>query len=421
MSSVLSDAEQRLRFFKQLQGLANRIHATHDIDEIMLDLSADLCQLFNGDRLTIYALSDDKASMVSKLKTGLASFKQLKLPISAQSIAGYAALSKRLLNLLDVYDDAALKRIDPELHFQQGVDRRTGYRTQQMLVAPILGDGGEVLGVLQLINNQLGGPFSVLIEEGVRLLCDSIAVAFNQRHKAPQRDRGRFAAMISESVLSRQQLEAAQRGAAARHLDIEDVLLDEAGVKIGLVGRALADFFGVPYFTFQVERRRPPRLLDNFNYEFVVQNQWMPIEDSAHGLFILAVDPDQLKASEAVTRIFPGATPVYCVTTRREFGWMVTQFFGDGSAEATMPPAPLSALEATLAAPPGMAMAMAAGAMPVPAQPNLEQTLISNTVNYLVREAVAQGIRELHITTTPGKEAGEINFTVTGVLKLPTT
>jgi len=154
MNAHLSDAEQRLQFFRQLQTLANKIHATHDVDEIMLDLSPELCALFSGDRLTIYAISEDKGSLVSKLKTGLASFKQLKLPISAQSVAGYAALSRRLLNVSDVYDEAELKRIDPELNFQQGVDRRTGYRTQQMLVAPILDDAGEVLGVLQLCNAQ---------------------------------------------------------------------------------------------------------------------------------------------------------------------------------------------------------------------------------------------------------------------------
>jgi hypothetical protein len=394
MNAHLSKAEQRLQFFRQLQTLANKIHATHDVDEIMLDLSPQLCTLFNGDRLTIYALSEDKGSLVSKVKTGLASFKQLKLPISAQSIAGYAALTRRLLNLSDVYDEAELKRIDPELCFQQGVDRRTGYRTQQTLAAPILDEAGTLLGVLQLINNQSGGRFGELVEEGVQLLCDSLAVAFAQRASAPQRDRARFAAMISENVLSRSQLEAAQRSAAAHNTDIEDVLLDEMGVKISLVGRALADFFGVPYFTFQVERRRPPGLLDSFNYEFVVQNQWMPIEEGRNGLYVLAVDPDQLKASGAVARVFPQATPVYCVTTRREFGWMVNQFFGDGATQATFPPAP--------------------------AQPDVAQTLISNTVHHVLQTAVQDGIRELHNETSPGAGPGELRFQVSGIIKFST-
>ena len=395
------DVEQRLAFFRQLQALANKIHAAHDLDEIVLDLSAELCALLGGDRLTIYALSDDGASMVSKVKTGLASFKQLKLPISAQSIAGYAALSRKMLNLLDVYDEAALRRVDPELRFQQGVDRRTGYRTQQMLVAPIIAADGALLGVLQLINNQHGGPFNATVEEGVRLLCESIAIAFARRRQGPLRERARFAAMIPEAALPRALLETAQRNALVRNVDIEDVLLDELGLKPGLVGRALADFFGVPYFAFQPERRRPPGLLDSFNLDYVMQNQWMPIEESRRGLFVLTLDPDQLKASGAVTRIFPGAVPVYCVTTRREFNAMVQQFFGSASAPAARP----------------------ATGLPLPPQPPLPdttQTLIGDSISQIAAIAAGAGISELHVETMPGKDGGEIRFQVSGVLRLRT-
>ncbi|KKW30826.1 MAG: Type II secretory pathway, ATPase PulE/Tfp pilus assembly pathway, ATPase PilB, partial [Candidatus Uhrbacteria bacterium GW2011_GWD2_52_7] len=93
--------------------------------------------MFNADRLTIYSIGDDKASIVSKIKTGLTSFKDLRLPIADQSIAGHVALSKKTVNIRDVYDDAELKAINPSLRFLQEVDKRTGYRTKQMLVAPV--------------------------------------------------------------------------------------------------------------------------------------------------------------------------------------------------------------------------------------------------------------------------------------------
>jgi hypothetical protein len=37
----------------------------------MLDASQDICKLFNADRLTLYAVSEDRGSVVSKVKTGL--------------------------------------------------------------------------------------------------------------------------------------------------------------------------------------------------------------------------------------------------------------------------------------------------------------------------------------------------------------
>ena len=61
-SDPLSAGElgNRLTFFKNLQAVTNKIHATSNIDEIMLELSQDICTLFNADRLTIYSVSEDK-------------------------------------------------------------------------------------------------------------------------------------------------------------------------------------------------------------------------------------------------------------------------------------------------------------------------------------------------------------------------
>src|SRR3979411_789988 len=93
--SAQSDVSARLAFQKQLQAVTNKIHATNNVDEIMLEVSADICALFNADRLTIYSMGEDKQTIVSKVKTGLNSFKDLKLPIAEHSIAGYVGLSKR--------------------------------------------------------------------------------------------------------------------------------------------------------------------------------------------------------------------------------------------------------------------------------------------------------------------------------------
>ncbi|MES2127882.1 MAG: GAF domain-containing protein [Pseudomonadota bacterium] len=388
----------REAFFRQLQALTTRIHATNNIDEIMLDLSNEICTLFGSDRLTIYAVADDKAHLVSKVKTGLASFKQLRLPISAQSIAGYAALSRTMCNLRDVYDEAELKALAPELCFQQGVDKRTGYRTRQMLVAPIPGDDG-VAGVVQLINSRAHEPFAALVEEGMHDLCATLGIAFAQRHKAPPAERTRFVTALPETVISRSQLDAALRNAAATGRDIEEVLLGDAGIKLNVLGRALADFYGVPYMAFHAERRRPAELLVNFNREFVTQNQWLPIEENKNGLYILCTDPDEVRHSGAVGRIFPQARVVYCVTTRRDFGWMLNQCF-----DAVPEPEP------DLSAP--------VFQEPAHLLPPARRDELAATVAGLVAGAHHQGLSDLRIETSPGKHPGEVRFTVTGSIKI---
>src|SRR5271154_3921613 len=108
---------EKLNFSKKLQVVTNKIHATNNIDEIMLELSQDICGLFNADRLTLYLISEDKTSIVSKVKTGLNSFKDLKLPIAEQSVAGFVAVHKTMINIRDVYDEKELKDLSPQLNF----------------------------------------------------------------------------------------------------------------------------------------------------------------------------------------------------------------------------------------------------------------------------------------------------------------
>src|SRR5664280_3647131 len=91
-------------FYKQLQHVTARIHETENLEQIMLEASQDICKLFNADRLTLYVVNEDQTSIVSKVKTGLNSSRDLKLPITPQSIAGYVAFSHMLVNLPDVYD-----------------------------------------------------------------------------------------------------------------------------------------------------------------------------------------------------------------------------------------------------------------------------------------------------------------------------
>lgn len=67
----------------------------------MLSLSQEICNLFDADRLTLYASSEDGQFIVSKVKTGLHSFSDIKLPIASQSIAGHVAATRRPLNVAD--------------------------------------------------------------------------------------------------------------------------------------------------------------------------------------------------------------------------------------------------------------------------------------------------------------------------------
>src|ERR1019366_2623988 len=254
----VGDMSLRLEFTKNLNHVNNKIHATGNVDEIMLEVSKDICALFNADRLTIYVVGEDNISLISKVKTGLNSFKDLKLPIAEQSVAGFAAFHKKLLNIQDVYDERELAAISSTLRFLQDVDKRTGYRTKQMLVAPIMeGTGGELIGVVQVINNKAGRPFPELVEEGVRELAQTLAVALRQRQQQAGTVKTKYDYLVADAVMSTAEFELATRTARRKGIDVEDVLIDEFQVKTDALGKALSSFFGVPYEAYKSDRMKP--------------------------------------------------------------------------------------------------------------------------------------------------------------------
>ena len=197
-------------FYKRLQQVSARIHDTDNVDQILLDASADICVLFNAERLTMYAVNAEQTAIVSKVKTGLSSSTDLKLPISSQSIAGYVASSRQLLNLENAYDEPALQRIHPDLKFLKAVDQRSGYRTREMLVAPIA-EGSALYGVLQIINNRNNQTFSALEVEGVLELCRTLASAMRQRVEKTslglRRQATKYDGMVLSGALAAEALE----------------------------------------------------------------------------------------------------------------------------------------------------------------------------------------------------------------------
>jgi type II secretory ATPase GspE/PulE/Tfp pilus assembly ATPase PilB-like protein len=406
-NGATDDVGARLQFFKQLQNVTNRIHATADVDEIMLDLSQHVCELFQCDRLTIYAVGEDKASIVSKVKTGLNSVNQLKLPISDQSVAGYVALMRKPVNLRDVYDDAELKVHSPELHFLREVDRRTGYRTKQMLVAPIVDErSGELLGVVQLINNRRDVPFSALAEEGIRELCKTLAIAYTQRLRPVPLIRSKYEQLVADAVLSAAELELATRSARRKGDDIEQILVSEFQVKPAAIGQALSRFFGVPYEPFRAERIKPVDLLKNLKRDFVEQNHWLPIEEGKDGVVILATDPEQVKNARVINTILHKAQLSYRVTTNAEFRQTLDQFYGveidTGSVDEL-----LSGLDHDEEDGDLIETDISAAA---------ENELVK-LVNKVIIDAYRQGASDIHIEPRPGKEKTMIRFRKDGSLE----
>ena len=379
----------------------------------MLELSQEFCNLFSADRLTIYLTSEDKGSIISKVKTGLNSFKDIKLPINEQSVAGYVASSKRVINIRDVYDDKELKSYSPQLNFLKAVDAKTGYRTKQMLVAPVLeAKTKELIGVVQIINSKSSQPFPPMMEEGVVQLSETLAIAFRQRQGPMMQVRTKYDGLVTNAVISAEELELAQRSARRKNLDLETVLIDEFKVTTQALGDALSAYFGVPYEPHKNDRIKPPDLLKNMSREFCQTNQWIPLEEVKEGITVLAIDPEKTKASKMVNNVYPKSKIVYRVTTNRDFASTLDLMFGGGGGMGAMADSgDIGDILGTLDDEEGP---IEGGSEDVASAANDNELV--KLVNKVIIDAYQQGASDIHIEPYPGKAKTEIRFRKDGEL-----
>jgi type II secretory ATPase GspE/PulE/Tfp pilus assembly ATPase PilB-like protein len=410
----MAEISLKLEFQRKLQAVTNKIHATANVDEIMLEVSQELCDLFDADRITIYTVTEDRRSIVSKVKTGLASFKDLKLPIAEQSVAGYVALQRQPANIRDVYDDEELRLLSGQLRFLKEVDKRTGYRTKQMLVTPILeAGGGELLGVVQVINTRDGQPFGPLAEEAAASLCETLAIALRQRQRPAATLRGKYDALVVNSIIAAEEMEIATRTARRKGIDLEEVLLEEYHIKPQALGDCLATFFGVPYEGLRQDRIKPAELLRNLKRDFAESNGWIPLEENKDGLLVMTTDPERLRASRMVSNVFPRMRVSYVVTTQRELRATIDQFFGSGTGMPGM---------ADLGTDVGELLDKLDGDTPDETGGGSDDVTMAQDnelvklVNKIIVDAYHQGASDIHIEPFPGKGKTEVRFRKDGSL-----
>jgi type II secretory ATPase GspE/PulE/Tfp pilus assembly ATPase PilB-like protein len=398
-------------YFRHLQQVTNKIHETENIDQIMLEVSQDICKLFNADRLTLYAVNDDRSAIVSKIKTGLNSTQDLKLPISAQSIAGYVAMAKHMVNIVDVYDDSALKKIHPSLSFLQAVDKRSGYRTKQMLVAPVM-DGETLYGVLQVINNRSDQPFAKLEEDGARQLCKTLGIAIRQRMQRSgdnqRRKATKYDGLVADGVLSQDELSKCIQKAREESETVEHLLMADQHIRPAQIGPSLAKFFGVAYEPFNSGRIRSEMLHGPLKREFIEQQGWIPLEETTEGLVIMCVDPEAVRGARVVPQVFTRVSKfAYRVTTQTEFEETLSQLFGAGNEGGSIDQL-LADMDSPLDNDAHDESALESAAA--------DNELVK-FVNKVIIDAYNQKVSDIHIEPMPGKAKTGIRFRIDGTLQ----
>jgi signal transduction histidine kinase len=100
---------------------------------------------------------------------------EIRLPLG-KGLAGYVAKMGEIVNIPDAYNDP---RFNPE------VDKKTGYRTNNMLTMPMRNRDGKIIGVFQMLNKK-GGPFTPQDEEFLNALSIHASIAIENARMAQE-------------------------------------------------------------------------------------------------------------------------------------------------------------------------------------------------------------------------------------------
>ena len=138
---------QEIRFNKlqRLIEASKIINSTLNLDELLELILNAATQSIEADRGTLYLVDDIKKELWSKVHQGT-DMVEIRLPIG-KGLAGYVAETGETILIPDTYADP---RFNPE------IDKRTGYRTRNMLCMPMKNKDRKIIGVFQLLNKNQG-------------------------------------------------------------------------------------------------------------------------------------------------------------------------------------------------------------------------------------------------------------------------
>ncbi len=318
--------EEQLEYQKCLNTIITRIHSARDTNDILLNLQAEILSLFDADRITVYAVDAARKEIVSRVKTG-DEINEIRVPINHASLSGYCAASSKVLNILDVYNDSELQGIDRRLKFDRSWDQKTGYKTTQVLAAPIV-YGKYILGVVQLINKKGEKRFTGEDESSLADIANVLGAAFFKNQRLAQKaKRTRFDHLITNNIISNDDLSAAMSRARKAGKTVESVLMQDFQVSREQIGRSLSHFYRSRFIPFDDKMPIPGELLKGLRVNYLKSNVFVPVGKTGEKVAVAMEDPHDLLVRDAIQKVLPAKEYEFAVALREDILNMIRMFF----------------------------------------------------------------------------------------------
>jgi HD-GYP domain-containing protein (c-di-GMP phosphodiesterase class II) len=231
MMALFREVGARRQRMSQLSDIALSLSTKMGYADLLETILREARGLAGCDAGSLYLIdeSEDDPALVFKLAQNDSRefpFIEQRLPLTADSLAGYVAITGDELDIPDVYRLPE----DAPFSFNRSFDDQMNYRTVSVLVLPMRDHRDEVVGVLQFINRldptrDEPIPFGEELVELLRAVASQAAVSIQKNLLI--RDVNRlFESFVQASVRTIEQRDPSTSGHSFRVADTTVVLLE---------------------------------------------------------------------------------------------------------------------------------------------------------------------------------------------------
>src|SRR5208337_2785935 len=388
---------------KELLDITNHIHAAQNIKQILVDLKSGILNLFNANSITIYVVDKLRNEIYSMFLAGT-QLKEIRLPINNKSIAGYVANTGAVINIENAYNQKELKNIEVELTFDDSWDKKTGFKTRQILAAPIY-NNNQLMGVIQIINKKIGeGKFS---EEEIGLaleIAEVLGVAFYNQQRFVRHRKTRFDYLLSHDLIKEDELENAWKESREKKESIENFLMQKHKISKDDIGHAFEEFYNCRFIKYNEKIPIPGHLIKNLKKNFLRRELWVPLEMIGDKIHVLIDDPSNLIKKDTIESLLKTKQVKYDVALEEDIIKYINLFFNTPDEEHSFTEI-LGRMEGEEAAAEDEEGGEAV---------TDSDSVIMQLVNKIINDAYVRRASDIHVEPNVGKKNVEIRFRVDG-------